>query len=96
MKLFEWLSKRLTDFIGERDLGAPTFTAPLYCPRCRAQHVDEGVWAERPHYRHLCAYCRKHFRVEPYTFGSADPGAHDPLEQLLNSGLGGKPEGPSE
>lgn len=26
----------------------------LYCPRCGKRHIDEGVWATRPHKKHLC------------------------------------------
>lgn len=34
----------------------------LYCPRCHAQHVDEGEWATRPHRTHLCASCGAEWR----------------------------------
>lgn len=30
---------------------------PLYCPHCRTNHVDEGMWAERPHHVHQCQSC---------------------------------------
>jgi transposase-like protein len=29
----------------------------LYCPSCGLQHVDRGVWAKRPHRKHLCEGC---------------------------------------
>jgi hypothetical protein len=47
---------------------------PLFCPFCGAQHIDEGEWATTPHHKHLCALCKKTFRIEPYMFGAAkDP-----------------------
>lgn len=27
------------------------------CPECGLNHVDEGVWAKRPHKTHLCSGC---------------------------------------
>lgn len=27
----------------------------LWCPKCHAPHVDEGIWATRPHKTHLCS-----------------------------------------
>ncbi|TAL40605.1 MAG: hypothetical protein EPN91_12790 [Salinibacterium sp.] len=47
--------------------------APLFCPRCKDRHVDEGLWARRPHHTHLCLACGFKWRVEPYTFGEAPP-----------------------
>jgi hypothetical protein len=47
----------------------PLLYAPLFCPFCCTQHVDEGEWSSRPHHKHLCAKCGKIWRVEPYTFG---------------------------
>lgn len=59
------------------DPGAMSVEIPLhgllYCPRCHAQHVDEGEWAHRPHHTHLCASCGGRWRVEPYTFGVVAP-----------------------
>ena len=26
----------------------------LHCPHCKKQHVDEGIWATRPHRTHAC------------------------------------------
>lgn len=26
----------------------------LHCPHCHKQHIDEGVWATRPHRTHQC------------------------------------------
>lgn len=34
----------------------------LHCPKCGAQHVDEGEWATRPHKTHLCAACGHEWR----------------------------------
>lgn len=38
----------------------------LFCPVCRAQHVDCLEWAVRPHKRHLCARCGYEWR--PFDF----------------------------
>lgn len=36
-------------------------TAPLKirlpCPVCREIHVDDGIWATKPHHTHACQYC---------------------------------------
>ena len=45
--------------------------ALLFCPFCRAQHIDVGEWATRPHHKHLCAVCGEVWRVEPYCYGVA-------------------------
>lgn len=29
----------------------------LHCPECRALHVDEGIWATKPHDTHACQEC---------------------------------------
>ena len=29
----------------------------LWCPECGKRHVDEGVFASRPHHSHQCAHC---------------------------------------
>lgn len=31
----------------------------LWCPRCRAQHIDrpDGWWRNPPHKSHLCNFC---------------------------------------
>ena len=29
-------------------------TALLWCPFCRKQHIDEGVWRTKPHRTHRC------------------------------------------
>ncbi len=26
----------------------------LHCPHCHKQHLDEGIWATRPHRTHQC------------------------------------------
>jgi rubredoxin len=42
-------------------LGVPVLPVPLpvvlFCPVCRAQHVDTEEWAFRPHRRHRCLHC---------------------------------------
>lgn len=48
--------------------------APLFCPWCRTQHIDKGIWAVRPHHKHKCENpnCGQVFRVSPFVFGSAE------------------------
>jgi hypothetical protein len=29
----------------------------LHCPECRARHVDEGLFATKPHHTHACQSC---------------------------------------
>ncbi len=29
----------------------------INCPMCRTLHVDEGVWATKPHHTHACQAC---------------------------------------
>lgn len=41
--------------------------AILYCPKCRAQHVDEGRWADTPHRTHRCMFCEHEWRPFQYT-----------------------------
>lgn len=37
--------------------GYPAIPLILDCPVCHARHVDEGVWATRPHKVHSCQSC---------------------------------------
>lgn len=37
---------------------------PLWCPRCRAPHLDVGEWEFRPHRTHQCLECGQQFRIE--------------------------------
>ena len=60
--------------------GVPRYCR-LFCPWCHEQHFDKGEWLERPHHKHLCAYCGKLWRVEPFCFGVADPHEHYELGQ---------------
>lgn len=30
----------------------------LFCPKCKAQHVDRDAWATIPHRVHLCEHCK--------------------------------------
>lgn len=32
------------------------------CPWCHTLHVDEGAFAVKAHWKHICAHCRKSFR----------------------------------
>lgn len=29
----------------------------LWCPECGERHIDEGVYATRPHRSHACQFC---------------------------------------
>ena len=29
----------------------------IFCPECKAQHIDLGEWATKPHRKHLCHSC---------------------------------------
>lgn len=44
----------------------------LYCPRCGVNHVDEGVWATRPHRTHLCANCGHEWDEGGLCFGISE------------------------
>ena len=42
----------------------------LHCPECGQQHIDGGVWAERPHRTHQCQNCGFEWRpASIYTVG---------------------------
>lgn len=34
----------------------------LACPSCHAPHLDEGIWATRPHRTHQCQLCGHEWR----------------------------------
>lgn len=34
----------------------------LNCPFCSHRHIDEGIWATKPHHTHACQNCGQHFR----------------------------------
>lgn len=36
---------------------APPLPMVMHCPKCSAQHVDEGEFETIPHRAHLCASC---------------------------------------
>ena len=36
--------------------------SPLVCPRCGEGHIDELLFATRPHVKHLCNACGRNFR----------------------------------
>ena len=55
----------------------------LFCPRCKKQHVDEGVWATKPHHVHLCGYCE--FKWYPHVFGVA--GVPSKTTDVVPSGI---------
>jgi hypothetical protein len=47
----------------------------MYCPNCGKQHLDEGIWATKPHMTHRCVDdatdrgCTREWVVLPYAFG---------------------------
>jgi len=44
----------------------------IVCPKCKVQHIDEGIWATRLHKKHQCQSCGKEWRPHPFnTFGIA-------------------------
>lgn len=38
---------------------APAIPIPmlLWCPACRARHIDTGAFATKPHHTHACQWC---------------------------------------
>lgn len=54
--------------------------AHIRCPWCATRHLDVGEWETRPHHKHLCAACKRLFRVEgadgEYFFGIPDDDDH--------------------
>lgn len=45
----------------------------LFCPRCRGQHVDLGLWATKLHRTHLCEHCGHEWTPAPvHTVGVDD------------------------
>lgn len=54
----------LVEAIAEASLPVPML---IKCPECGARHIDEGVWATKPHHTHSCQACGWTWRptVEP-------------------------------
>lgn len=51
----------------------------MWCPNCRARHVDSGEWAARPHRTHLCDACGFKWGHQRHaTVGIAPPSAPAP------------------
>ena len=48
------LAEVLTSAINTPPLPIPMF---LTCPMCLARHIDEGVFATKPHHTHSCQIC---------------------------------------
>lgn len=46
----------------------------IFCPHCNGQHIDEGVYAIKPHKRHLCFHCGKKFLVSKANIGVMNGG----------------------
>lgn len=34
-----------------------TIAMLLWCPECGERHIDEGVFADKPHHTHACQTC---------------------------------------
>lgn len=50
--------ERLLEELDElEDDEAPPTPIVTHCPKCGAQHIDEGEFATKPHRRHICAAC---------------------------------------
>lgn len=53
-------ARRISTFDIKRP-GRDPIDMVLYCPRCRAQHIDapepESNWTNPPHRSHLCRFC---------------------------------------
>ncbi|HXV66927.1 MAG TPA: hypothetical protein VD731_06875 [Nitrosopumilaceae archaeon] len=41
----------------------------IFCPYCNGQHIDEGLYAVKPHKIHLCFHCQKKFKIAKPTIG---------------------------
>lgn len=43
----------------EPDKPQPEINIPLllHCPQCNERHIDEGVFATKPHHTHACQHC---------------------------------------
>lgn len=47
----------------------PSETAPepipmlIWCPMCNTRHIDEGVFATKPHHTHACQQCGHVWRI---------------------------------
>lgn len=56
----------LVQALASTNTGEPGSPKPqqmiLYCPVCHKQHIDEGVWALRPHKTHLCQFCEQEWK----------------------------------
>jgi hypothetical protein len=39
----------------------PPYPCPIFCPSCKARHLDIGPWLTRLHKKHLCLECEKIF-----------------------------------
>lgn len=48
----------------------PKIHIELFCPNCKFQHIDRGIWATKEHKTHLCLRCKTEWRPFEYpTFG---------------------------
>ena len=56
--------------------------SPLVCPRCGEGHIDELLFATRPHVKHLCNACGRNFR-------DRSPSISNPLEAPRIGGRSG-------
>jgi len=53
-KTLDRITERNADL--NEELAAP-IPMRLPCPTCGELHVDEGLWATRPHHTHACQHC---------------------------------------
>lgn len=64
------IDEMITKNVTEKSVGTPLL---LFCPECNVQHIDEGIWATKPHRTHQCQSCKHEWK--PYavtTFGVKD------------------------
>jgi len=77
------LPEKSTSAPAQGKLGPPTpVLLPLWCPFCRAPHIDDGKWATRPHHVHLCAQCGREWDALLYSYGAV-PAASSAGPDLL-------------
>lgn len=59
----------------------------LWCPQCRAPHVDEGEWAVRPHKTHQRQHCGHEWR--PFSHPTVGVAQIDPPQPPSAKALAG-------
>ena len=47
----------IDSLLGFEDEPAEAIPLLLWCPDCRARHIDESPWDTKPHHTHACQHC---------------------------------------